>query len=701
MKKHLFLIFFIAVLQTLITAQTTYVNRLSFNTRANNMYDNPEDSVLFLRFFSQSADGNSLIYCYTDRDKSEIRKIDLAGNSIFEIPVTVSQGSNKHDISGLNATPDSGLIFADNLFVPLSGNSYSYLKKFSKNGILEWSTEIPKIQNSSGIEQITFDIAIIPGGYAALAMDSLYFLNDTGRIVKAINTSGPGSIIGFTNGDLLIRNQQFNGRMDSMLNMIYTLQAGNHYYRDTYLYRVNGDTLYKVDLQTGMTGSAHYLPDASLYNYSILSDGGWIAYKDKTINYYDENGNIKWSNYAQLTHFMLGVLGEQSDGTILYGGTYLSAEVPNDIDYSIFIATIDSMGISIADTTTQVYPGDADDDNILEFSDIVYIALAQGISGPPRIDTSLLYIAPYMVGDIAVNFESTFGTGVNHNQCDVVPDGKIDSLDIEFLGIFGLAHQNTSTNFRKADLFQENKNSKNPIPSFSCLPDQDSANIGDTVRFYFVLGENGFIIDSIYGIACNLILDSLPSFNYYASRVNITNLDNDLSPVSNQRFWTYHPWTFHLSFLQARKDWQNSINISTDTIGFADVCIHDIYSPNPELRISCLGLKAITASGFPVELQYNTRSVYLRSTVSTISSDTSKSILIFPNPFQDKINLKQLPEKNISIHIYDLTGKECIKMLTSNKREFEIPTRSLANGSYLLELKKEGISVFSKKFIKQ
>jgi hypothetical protein len=664
------------------------------------LYSNPEDSVLSLKLFSKSADGNSIIYCYTDRDKSEFRKIDLAGNTIFEIPVNVSQGTNNHLIAGLNSTPDSGLIFADNSFISLSGNSYSHLKKYNKNGILEWSAEVPKIQNSSGYEQQTYDVAIIPGGYAALAIDSLYFFNDSGILIKTRNTSGPGKITGLSNGDLLITNQQYRGRVDTMLNMIYPLQAGNIYFADTFLYRVNGDTLYKINFQTGITSSSLYIPDASLYSYSILQDGGWIAYHDKTINCYDPNGNLKWSNYAQLSHYSLDGLGEQSDGTIMYGGTYLSAEVPNDVDYSFFISTIDSSGRSISDSTTQVYPGDADDDSVLEFSDIVYVALAQGNSGRPRIDTSLINSSLYMVGDIAVDFESSFSIGVNHKQCDVVPDGRIDSLDIEYLGIFGLAYNNLSTHFRTTRSIQSDSNAISAIYSFSCLPEKDTASIGDTIRFYFILGEDGNYLDSIFGIACNLTFDSLPMISTYAARrVNITMIDSDLSSVSNQQFWTYFPWAFHLSFLMARKDLQNAFHVK-DTIGYADVRIDDIYSSNTELRIRCMDMKAITAGGFPVDLQYNSKPVYLRSSLTSTNATSFENIHIYPNPVQDHIILKHLPEKNISIHVYDLYGRDCLNTMSLNKSEIKIETFTFAEGAYLLELKTDEKTIFTGRFLK-
>ena len=697
MKNKIF-VFLLWIICSTGFSQPTYLKRLTFN--AMSAYLHPEDSILDLLDVSESPDGNTYIHISDTRGATTIYKINLQGNVLFGLPVGNNGGMNRTDGNSMHATPDNGCIHAEN-YVSWSTtwNYFSFIVKTDSYGATEWTTMLPRYIPSPGVYyQVNYDIAILPnGGFACLADDSTYILNSNGVLVRTLNYSGAGEIFSFPNGDFYIHCPSFKGRTDSLGNPIWTI-SGTVLHHDTTLYKLAGNTMSKLDGMTGGIISSATFTHSGLTSFLMMSDGGWCGYNSSTIQRFDSNGNLKWTEIVNLPRYGMNRIGEQSDGTIITGGTYLCKRcIYYEHDFSAFIGTIDSSGHGIIDSTTQICPGDANADRLVDFGDVVYIALAQGSSGPNRIDSSLYnfndnpYCGTYNYLDLSVDFPGKFGTGINHKHSDVYTDGVIDSLDIQ-----ELATKISFSQFTPQYRLKSQETQSTTLPYFSVVPNRDTALAGDTIRVYFILGDNGIIVDSIFGLSFSLN----PVLSQYWIMGNVISsgvFDSDLGTSSDLRYGIYSPG---INLLFARRDLQNAYSVQ-DTIGYFDFKIYDTLSYHTNIYFPVGAFKAITAGGFPVDFQFNSVPIYARSIIASLPELSFNRITCSPNPAKEFITLNQLPKEDLTIQLFDAQGRLCFSGNTEFNHDYSIDLKSLQSGIFLLSIfKMDGTSI-SRKFIKE
>lgn len=701
MKLFSLAIFFLLFFSELY-AQPTYIKRISFNV--NQGYLHPEDSILKLLNFSRSSDGFTFIHINHERGSGRIYKLDLNGNIIWRAPGTQHSTFSTMNMTGLNATIDGGCVYNINQYSSSNNNWWSYLFKLDSLGNQQWMVEVPHQVISGSQVQETFDVGILPFAYACLALDSIFIFDLNGIKKSTINLQGPGTLQGFNNGDLFYNSSSLKARIDSTGNILYSLTGAILNY-DTTFYNLIGDTLHQVDAMSGTIISSSYFSTTSPNSVIMLSDGGWIRYGSTQLNRYNNLGILMWTETVSLPHYGINLIGEQIDGTILTGGVYLSfQEWASTFDYSAFIGTIDSSGQSIMDSTSQVWISDANDDGIGEFGDAIYVALAYGSTGPARYDPANASFFEGAIGDIATDFPNSFLIGVNHKQCDKFPDGIIDSIDIKKVADkHAISRTITLWKFSGPDQLMPTNNSENVLPYFSCLPDRDSAMTGDTVRFHFILGDNGIQIDSLFGLAFIVMFDT----NYTADvgkRIITEAMDSELGSLTDLRIYATEYFTGAYNQNEAglvigRKDLQN-VYFVQDTMGFVDIQILDSTSGNIDLEMSLRSFKAITAGGFPVDFQFNTRPVHLRSLITRVPEILEDKIKLYPIPANDYLIVDGLPNTEINISIYNYEGKEVFSASQCKATRLEIDLQAFTAGVYLLHIQDGENNVIRRKFTK-
>jgi len=689
--KYILFILSILLIPNSVDAQSTYIKRLSFNS--NPGYVNPQDSILHLRHFAACTDGNSIIEIDMSRGSAKIFKLDLAGNKIWETSGSYHGGNNTYTNVALKATPDGGCIYIMNHYSGSAGvNQRSYLNKIGPMGHIEFSREIPPQYFYGNFYQVGYDVAVQPTGYACLATDSIYLFNMTGDIIGTIDKNGQGKLHSFSDGNLFLDISGFRGKIDTLGNILYPLNYPVVYY-DTSFYTIVGNTLHRIDHSNGGYLTSVNFPSSPGHKIQMLADGDWIRYNSNQIFKYDNQGNLTWTKNIPLIYFGINVVGEQSDGTFLTGGTYLTSKYNYaEYDYSTFVGTIDSSGNTIIDSTSQYWTLDANDDSIVEFGDVIYVALAFGSTGPRRVDLAVQNDMIFPGGDIAIDFPGSFANGINHKHSDYVGDGNIDSTDLAMTAL--LSSQGTYHH----TLWRIHKTSVCTIlPSFSCIPNQDSITAGDTVRIYFVIGENGIPVDSIFGLAFKLNFDP-QNIGNIGRVINMEFIDSDIGNLVDQRTISINNYSA-VSMMTGRKDLQNAYMV-TDTLGFADIQIPVNAVGNENLLFSVQSFKAITAGGFTVDFQFNSRPVYIRPLINEVSELFEDKIILYPTPVNEIQTLKGLPETELELSIYNYEGKECYSGNTNKHSRISLQTELLSPGIYLLSITNPKGRKTTKKFIK-
>lgn len=699
--KLFFLVIFLFCFTCYISAQPTYFKRISQNGISSAQYIHPEDSVLSLEEASFSDSGNTFLIIGTSRGSSQLIKIDSLGNSSYaSVQAGYHGGLSMEKGVALHATQDGGCIFSRNHDSWVSGpSSRTYVSKIDHDCIVQWDILLPSQYFGGTPYQKLYDIGVLPNyHYACLCENNIYILDSLGNVIDSLSFQGPGKLTGFLNGDLFVNTTAFRGRIDINGATIWQT-TDTIFIQDTNLVVLRNDTLHFLNSLTGSIQRVVPFTQNGDSKMLLMKDGGWCTYNSSRIHRYDPAGQLKWMENVHLTYFGMELICEQSNGSILTGGTYLYENCTyNEYDYSSFIGTIDTSGKSVMDSTFQVWPGDANDDNFMEFSDVVYIALAQGSSGPSRLDTSTILYGSYTcVGDIATNFPGNFAIGINHQQCDAATNGIIDSVDIvEFANYTSSYNRSMPTPWRIGN--PDNSERKRTIPFFSLLPERDTINAGDSIRVYIVIGGNGIIIDSIFGIAFSLIND--PNFTGSVINYNTVLLDSRLGLANDLQFYHHDPWNSFVPFMAARKDLQNAFFVH-DTIGFMELTIDTSLSQSMDVNFVITSFKAITAGGFPVDFQYDIHPIHANRISNGIKEKEAELIQLSPNPANENITLQNLPPVDLQIRIYDEQGKESYLGRSEKNQSLSINIEKLHKGIYLLICTDAENSIISKKFSKQ
>lgn len=74
------------------------------------------------------------------------------------------------------------------------------------------------------------------------------------------------------------------------------------------------------------------------------------------------------------------------------------------------------------------------------------------------------------------------------------------------------------------------------------------------------------------------------------------------------------------------------------------------------------------------------------STLSVEEVTKEKSFTLFPNPFQEELQITSKEQNITQVQLYDLTGKLIQEEKVNNQNTFTLKTNSLPSGTYLITI---------------
>ncbi|MEP7168791.1 MAG: hypothetical protein ABI855_05420, partial [Bacteroidota bacterium] len=168
--------------------------------------------------------------------------------------------------------------------------------------------------------------------------------------------------------------------------------------------------------------------------------------------------------------------------------------------------------------TSNVWPGDANYDLIVNNYDLLNIGLAYGETGPVRTGGSNSYIA-----QTAANWSNFFNSAVNKKHADCDGNGTVNADDTLAISLnYGITHP-----ARLSSPLSENSAG---VPLYFDMPTGNIAP-GSMVDIPVYLGTSSYPADSIYGIALTINYD--PSF-IQAGTMNIDFINSwMITPTNN------------------------------------------------------------------------------------------------------------------------------------------------------------------------
>lgn len=350
-------------------------------------------------------------------------------------------------------------------------------------------------------------------------------------------------------------------------------------------------------------------------------------------------------------------------------------------DYAILVKTRQCSADS-------VWPGDANDDHVVNLLDPLTVALTYNSTGTARPNASNNWVAQY-APDWGTNIPLT---SVNRKHADCNGDGTVNASElVPILANYGLTHPKGAS---------ANKTTGAPEIFFdlSSTPLLAGVNISVPIK----VGTTGNQMKDIYGFAARIKVSTTVPIG----QVVINNSNSWLGNSSNTLTFSKDISNTVVDWAHARIDHNN---ITGDgTIATVDFTIPNTVNGGEIVSFSFENPILIDKDGMPITL-YNMSDtsgvIQVQQSIQNIAGNI-QALFVVPNPSGNEayLHLTVAEQEALIISIVDVTGKLVwTNSYTANKgnNPIALPADDIASGMYLINIKgKEGTS-YKTKWMKQ
>lgn len=321
-----------------------------------------------------------------------------------------------------------------------------------------------------------------------------------------------------------------------------------------------------------------------------------------------------------------------------------------------------------------VWPGDANDDLIVNPYDVLSIGLAYGETGAARVAASTNWVGQY-----CTDWTNYFLSGINHKHADCNGDGVVDTLDLDAVTINnGLTH---------LKLEEPNPNDRS-LPDLTVQFIEDTVAAGNVLHGTISLIDGGNNLTDIYGVAIELTFNNSIIDNASLNAIGNGWLNNNTGFINWKKS---DNGKINLVFVR-----ENHLGIT----GQGAIADFDFLIPTGVItsleNFTISDAKIITSIGDEVQVNWIGDAVFV-SGLNNIVNINDLQFSVFPNPANDYLTVSS--NQNISeIKITDLFGRIILKKEVSDK-EMKVDIENFYSGQYIIELTISGM-IERKSFIK-
>lgn len=356
-------------------------------------------------------------------------------------------------------------------------------------------------------------------------------------------------------------------------------------------------------------------------------------------------------------------------------------ECPNNtIDYVLAVKT-DSC------TADSVWPGDANNDNMVDMYDALAIALAHSETGAARTSPNTLW-QPQTCASWGRVFPVD-NTDMKHADCN--GNGTTDNADLA-----AITNNYGNTHGRKKSLPVAIASTTN-APLFL-----DTAGIvfeaGKTLQIPIMLGTGAAQLNAAYGIATTIDADGFAP----AAPLSISTTSSWLGAASNMI-------SFSKSTQSSAIDWAYARITHTNNSGFGQIGTLTLAIPattpdNTPLHISFKNTRIIDNQGRQIT---TTNIKGINTTVKNkLDVGQSNTILtaasIVPNPSAQKATLIVKLKTNATLRtdVMDITGRTVWTYQSNATEAIALPAQQLQSGIYFVKLTTDNSETLTLKWVK-
>ena len=446
--------------------------------------------------------------------------------------------------------------------------------------------------------------------YGAVSEETEFFLNgiDTSKFICGNSAMRFGNIHFLGNGLI-----DFFPAIDMGIRKLTVgndLTINSSFFTDTLFLNNPGKTL-TLNTGTTTTINSNLISAGNAINKVNLTTSGGFATISKS------SGTV--CLHDATLHFI-----NTSGGALFYADAATCTNLGGNTGWQFIPCSISS----------DVWPGDANNDGVVSNFDLLSIGTAFGNSGSIRPSATIQFVA-----QPATDWNSYFNSGTNVKHADTNGDGLVDYSDTTaVIQNYGLTHALRISNALTG-------------PEIYMVLDSDSASAGDTVLVDFYLGDGLNAVDNVYGLVFSLNFDDAQvvyagnSFEYTNSWIgnNSGNLIGLQMPLPNEG---------RTDFALVRTDHNNitgsgligscRLLVSNTNVGMAPLMISDAYVISSDESV------------LPLVSTGDTLSIDSISTGVTIK-EALQELTIYPNPNSGSFRIK-MDESVKHIQIFDIMG---------------------------------------------
>jgi len=342
-----------------------------------------------------------------------------------------------------------------------------------------------------------------------------------------------------------------------------------------------------------------------------------------------------------------------------------------------------------------LYPGDVNNNGIINGVDLLHLGLVYGNTGPERSDENQgTDFIPIDLLPVEL-WGMTLPNGLDMAYADCNGDGVIDDEDIEdgILDNYAMTYQ-TSTSSDYAAGGAGN------LATLELKASSQETSTGSTIDISLELGDENNPISEFYGLALSISFDANLVQEEDETEFSLQN-NSWIDPTNGSLSRSFTVFDENgkgeIAFTRIN---QQTVKDGFGVIGqFSMVIEDDIISglSVDTLEINIDSIRIIDKDFNSQELNLIGTRIIIRKD-SLVSNNevipTESSLLVFPNPVREQLNISSDTEIK-SVQLYSIIGELIpYQGAISSSRSYTIRTSPIGNGCYILIIQlQDGITV--------
>lgn len=420
------------------------------------------------------------------------------------------------------------------------------------------------------------------------------------------------------------------------------------------------------------------LPEFNFSNYNLGPFHGIDLSGYATLLWFDRTTQgITLPDQSILMEVCFTYIGDQPQTEVVVSNHPTIIEVYTADNQILPVITKPGVISLLSPAAKSVWPGDTDNNGLVDHFDLLNIGLAFGEQGYPRPDATFTWKAQFgTLWDI-----STPNTEVDYRHIDTDGNGTINVLDTLALALnYGLF--NDSWNGEDGFTQRENLPEAARSASTPIYVDTYPVEEGAMPVFDIVLGDDENMDNTVYGLAFSIDYDPLA---IVPGSIHIS-FDNSWIGQEEQDLLTFYRVDAQDHKIHVAMTRTDGVDITgSGPVAQLLITIEDVIfrSEEYDIPIAIENARIITSKEEAVPVAGRSSTITVSSTTSTLDAILDRQIKVYPVPARDAVYLLTPQLRMEQIELYDLEGRRLRQWRGIQDR---LSLTGLPQGTYALRL---------------